>query len=226
MYRSVYPPQNILLRILRTGLLKLRLRSVYFGHVLVMKKKIEDVSPLKSPEGVEFVEAGEKDIQSIIDHPESQGAAKYFKRLSDGHTCYCVKRDGKILGYQWIAYDSCCVNFATSREFVFFPLKKGQAFLYDIFVFRKFRRIGVASFLAKKTVVELGKKGIVELFVLVSVGNIPSSALMLINGFEPVRVIYYYGFKKVKKMFFGIKNSGRMKEWKEYLMNKSGLIKE
>ena len=214
------------MRVFRAGLLKLRLRSGYFGHVLEMNKKIEDDSPLQPLKGCEFAEARGEDIQSIIDHPESQRATKYSDRLSSGHICYCVKRGGKILGYQWIAYDSCCVIFATNMEIVFFPLKKKQAYLYDIFVFREFRRTGVASFLTKKTLFELGKKDFNELFVIISVGNIPSLASMLKCGFEPARMIYYYGFKNIKKMFFGTKNSNRMKSWKEYFMNKSGLLKE
>jgi ribosomal protein S18 acetylase RimI-like enzyme len=226
MYHSVYPPQNILLRFIRAALRRLHLRSGYFGHILVMKKKIGNDRFNFTMEGFEFSQAGEKDIQYIINHSESTRVNRYSQRLSNDHTCYCVKQDGKVVGYQWIEYDFCRVNFATDREVDFFPLKRGQAFLYDIFIFRESRRSGVAYFLGLKTFSELENQKIQELFVNVSVGNIASIALLLKSGFEPIRMVYYYGFSRWKKIFTGRDNTKRMKEWENYFRNRLGKLRE
>jgi GNAT superfamily N-acetyltransferase len=134
-----------------------------------------------------------------------------------------LKRDDKILGYQWISFDVCGINIGSVKELKIFPLKEGQAFLYDIFIFREFRRKGVASFLADNTFAALKKKEINELLVIIGVGNIPSLALHLKNGFEPLRVVYHYGFNKIKKIFLGTKKSKRLDQWKEYFKKTMGI---
>ncbi len=91
----------------------------------------------------------------------------------------------------------------TPDELQFFPLNKGQAYLYASYTYEQYRHLGIGLLLTVHTLRELKKRGVNEVCNVVRPDNRVSMKIHLRLGFEPQRFLYGYKVLKWKKTFVG-----------------------
>lgn len=191
---------------------------------IMLKKDLRNSLFTIEIDGYEYKEAEENEIKYIGSHKESLNYEVYKYRLSKGHICFCAKLQNEVMCYIWISPKICGLFFGTENELEILDLNDNQVYSYDLYTYKKYRNIGIASKLQNFTSNSLIKRGVTERVNIISPSNIASMKIALRAGFEPQRVIYIFGIKKYKKVFLGTKNkSNRLKHWKKMFENSQGV---
>jgi hypothetical protein len=187
-------------------------------------KDLRNVLPTVESNRYTIRQANPDDIKYIGAHPESLDYGVYKYRLSEGHKCYCAVSENEVMSYNWISFNKCGISFGTEREVKFLQLKYNQAYSYDLYTYKKFRKKHVASQLKYYTDLDLQRKGKTELFSLVGPSFIASMKLALRRGFVPQRIIYIYGINKFKKVIVGTSKSlKKLHQWEKWFEKTYGL---
>jgi len=107
------------------------------------------------------------DIMALASHPEVEWTAeKARERLSNGCLCFGFKHKGDVAAYSWVN-----INRSES-EFISFPLKEHEAFLFDAMTFRAYRGKNIAPCLRYELYRELEKLGHTDLISITGYFNV------------------------------------------------------
>ena len=107
------------------------------------------------------------DIKTIASHPEVECPEDIVReRLSNGCLCFGIKHKGNITAYTWINLNK------TESEFLFFPLKKNEVFLFDTRTFQAYRGKNLAPYLRYELYKQLEKLGRTNLISITSFFNV------------------------------------------------------
>lgn len=105
-----------------------------------------------------------------------------LRRTENGHVCFVAQNSqGEIIGYVWIAFDELYIGEILKTM----ALTSGEAFLYDVFVFPKYRKRGAYKQLLRTSCRWLRQRGFVNAY-----GGAPTSNVASRSGLERV------GFKE------------------------------
>jgi hypothetical protein len=113
--------------------------GIKFNPFYYMQEKLPANLPaaLKAiPAEYEFSFFGPEELAYISTHPERKGYVPeqyVYDNHKAGDSCYGCKIGGEIAGFTWFSLTGC-------RDWLYqAPMHKGEAYLYDIFVFKAFR---------------------------------------------------------------------------------------
>jgi GNAT superfamily N-acetyltransferase len=105
-------------------------------------------------------------------------------------------------------------GFGPGYELRFLTLAPNQAFLYDLYVYEKYRRHGYAALICSYMYEALRQQGIEEAFSLIDPDNHPVIGLNLRLGAEPVCMAYGFRIRQWSKMLLGPESDGPiLKVW-------------
>jgi len=210
-----YPPRdfkflamNFAVRLMPTG-------WKYWGNSILLKTSIGDSGPISVPEPYSWTWAGPEEIKLLDRHPEATSPTAYARRAARGDRCLCIKQGSEVVGYRWFKLGTGCIlcGFGPDMEITLFPLKPGQAFSYDLFIYRKYRGQGIATLLNNLLYHVLREEDIKEVLALVSPANHAALRLNLRLGAQPQRLVYTYRIRGWSKVFLGPEGDRRLIEW-------------
>ena len=207
---------NLLIKLIPTG-------WKYCGNSVLLKTSIGDSRAIELPEPYQWTWAGPEEIDFLDRHPEATSPTAYVRRAARGDRCLCIKHGPDVMAYRWVTLCNACAlcGSGPNMEFTLFPLKPGQAFVYDLFTYQKYRGRGVATTLIKLLFHFLREEGIKEIFALVSPNNHPSLRMHMRFGAQPQRLIYNYRIRNWSKSFSGIEGDRRLSEWMQQFKSTS-----
>ncbi len=183
---------------------------------VLLRKSLSGNLPSAPADQNTYTWANTADIQFILAHRGqfSRGEPVYARRHARGHLCFCAKRGDEVLGYRWVAFDVCSILAGSREEVQFFPLADGQAYLYELFTYEKYRHRRIGACLTIHLLRALKEHGIKEVYNAVSPDNAGSMKIHLRLGFEPQRFLYYYRIRKWKTGFLGsMRDIDGLQEW-------------
>ncbi|HWR72225.1 MAG TPA: GNAT family N-acetyltransferase [Nitrospirota bacterium] len=199
---------NLVVRLLPTG-------WKYWRNHVQLKTPIGDSGPVTLPEAYTWTWAGPEEIDFLDRHPEATSPTAYARRAARGDRCLCIKQGGEVVGYRWFKIHTGCIlcGFGPNMEITPFPLQPGQAFAYDLFTYRMYRGMGIATLLNNLLYHALREAGIKEILALVSTANHAALRLNLRLGAQPQRLVYSYRIRGWSKTFLGPEGDRRLIEW-------------
>jgi hypothetical protein len=110
-----------------------------------------------------------QDMKTIGESNLIRGEEQQFLEwLDKGWKCLGVKHLGKIVAYTWIDLEEC--HFSGYR----FPLKKNEAYLFNMFTANSFRGKNIAAYLRYETYKVLNEMGREKFYSISEVFNKPS----------------------------------------------------
>lgn len=112
------------------------------GQQLDLKPKLDHFS-------VDFLDAS--DIKAIAAQSEvGESEEELIKRLDNGCLCLGVKSQGIVAAYTW-----CNLKQCSYEERLIFPLKDGEAYLFDARTFKSYRGKALAPYLRYQLYIKL-----------------------------------------------------------------------
>lgn len=154
-------------------------RRQFVSRCFVMTKNIIDISATPLPDGIEFSVLTDDEIDRIAAHDEALRRIDYRDRQKNGDICYGLKAAGNIVSYNWIRFNECCVFCSFPWEIKFLPLNEKQAFTYDFYTYKQYRKKGYGTLLKRRLLQELRANGIEEIFSIVYRHNYKSLKIHL-----------------------------------------------
>ena len=104
-----------------------------------------------------------------------------LRRTENGHLCFVAQNSqGEIIGYIWIAFDEIYIGEILKTM----ALTSGEAFLYDVFVFPKYRKRGVYKQLLRTTCGWLRQRGFMNAYCGALASNVASRSGLERVGFK------------------------------------------
>ena len=129
-----------------------------------------------------------REIESILDYPERKGIVQSYKfhdRISDGCLCLGVKHELEIIAYTWCDLKQC--NHKPLR----FNLKKTEAYLFDMYIFKAYRGRNIAPYLRHQQYSHLKQRGLTDFFSIIDAFNKPSLQYHRKLGARPIKLYLY-----------------------------------
>jgi GNAT superfamily N-acetyltransferase len=113
--------------------------------------------------------------------------------------------ENEIVGYRWVARHRACLycGFGPRYELRFLRLAPNQTFLYDLYVYEKYRRHGYAALICNYMFEALRQNGVEEAYSLIDPDNRPVIGLNLRLGVEPVCMAYGFRIRQWSTMVLG-----------------------
>jgi GNAT superfamily N-acetyltransferase len=209
-----YPRPAARFRIMNRLFGWLPVKSKLKFHALLLKKKLDSPEKPEARPGLGFSIASENDIEEISEHEEALAKQLYSRRVSNGDICYCLRKDGELVSYNWIRFTSCCAHCGRRVGFEFVPLERNQAFTYDFYTYKKYRGSGLGGYLKSHLLDDLHARGIDEVLSIVKPSNAISMRIHARLDYEPVMVVFGYSMFNCSKVFIGSeKDLLRMQQW-------------
>lgn len=209
-----YPGPGLPVRFANRLFRRLPFASCKRFYAIVLKKPLDEAISLNPVEGARWCLADSTDVEAMIAHPEGLSEKLYRNRVANGDSCYCLKRDGELLVYNWVRFTACCANCGRHDGFHFLPLQAGQAFTYDFYTYIKHRRQGLGGFLKAALLQDLQSKGVHEVLTIVEPGNESSLRVHMRLGYQPVTTAYGYSLFGVTRSFVGsARETVRLRQW-------------
>lgn len=150
---------------------------------------ISPENPPKLPAGFEGYEVGfwgPKEMKAIaLIQGRRFSEADLLERLKSGQKCFGLKKNTKLAAFTW--FDLKEVSTKLPR----FPLKKDEAYEFDIYTLMAFRGKGIAGFLKYHQYKELEKIGCTKLYSYVDYFNTPGVKIKLKLRAKKVKLILY-----------------------------------
>ena len=114
-------------------------RAFQKRRYMVIEQDLRLIQEPHPPDGVEIVslDGNWADVLPILTR---RGIARFRDRLRAGRTCLLALRDGRALGYTWIS-----PRVETDIEFLPLALPDDAAYLWDLFVIKAARGLGIGS---------------------------------------------------------------------------------
>jgi len=167
-----------------------------------------------SGSGASVGPASVEDLRFIGSHPESLPGVVYSRRIDRGDTCYVMRREGEILGYNWVSHTTAAVMRGFDLEIDFLELGPGERFTYDFYVYRELRGGGHGGSLKRMLLGQLAAEGGEQVMSLVDPENIPSLRVHHRLGYVPIDVVYGYRVGGWRRSWFGgSPDSAELAEW-------------
>jgi GNAT superfamily N-acetyltransferase len=210
------PTPSLRVRLLAQAVRWAPTRWKFYDRSILMRKRLVPADPVSTPPGHRCEWAGEQEIAAIDRHPEATSPTAYPRRFKRGDACLCLMAGDEIVGYRWIARHRSCLycGFDPRYELGFLPLKPDQAFVYDLYVYKKHRRHGYAALICSHIYEALRQQGVAEAFSLIDPGNRPVIGLNLRLGVEPVCMAYGFRIRQWNTMLLGPESDGPLlKSW-------------
>lgn len=183
--------------------------GLFFGHVyfvsLVLRKILgrmlgydtldlyrkpvapEEPSPADTA-GVQFGEAREADLASIVALRSPNQAAVVSERLRNGETCYVARVPGSgLIGCLWAAPGDRVFPHR-SREI---HISEGDVYIRDVFVLREYRGKGLAPKLTLWAGNQLSRKGFHTMWTAIKGYNYSSKRAMKKAGYLLAERTYF-----------------------------------
>jgi len=217
--RPHLPRPGLLARILSTAVRLAPTGWKFYNRSIMMRKTISVNVGVVVPDDFQYAWAGAKEIRFMDAHPEATSSTAYERRIQRGDSCLCLKKNGELVGYHWIAWRSGCLycGFSSKHEITFLPLQQYQAFTYDLYVYEAYRGRGLGTLFRKLMLEVLRRKGIKEVLTLIDPENQVSLRLSLSFGYEPLCMAYSFRIRQWSTMLFGPQDDKRLKKWIEAL---------
>lgn len=110
------------------------------------------------------------DIEKICELPERAFVSKEHVRkiFAKGTKCYGAKYKGEIAGFTWFDLDECFSRLYKT------PMKKNEAYLFDVYVLNAFRGKNLAPLLRYKIYAILRDMGVDSFYSITEAFNTPS----------------------------------------------------
>lgn len=199
---------SLLVRLAPTG-------RKFFQRTILLRKTMVAAERFSLPEGLHWVLAGPSEIARIDAHAEATSRTAYRRRYDRGDSCVCLVKGSEIVAYRWIVRGKACLfcGFGSRYEIRFLPLKRNQAFLYDLYVYAAHRRNGYGILLCRVIFNLLKDEGIDEVFCLADPENASVIRMDLRLGFEAVRMAYGVRIRQWSAVFFGPQPDRRLQAW-------------
>jgi GNAT superfamily N-acetyltransferase len=191
-------------------------RWKFYDRSILLRKRLVPADPVSTPPGHRWVWAAEPEIAAIDRNPEATSPTAYPRRFKRGDACLCLMAGDEIVGYRWIARHRSCLycGFGPRYELRFLPLKPDQAFVYDLYVYERYRRHGYAALICNYMFEALRQQGVEEAFSLIDPDNHPVIGLNLRLGAEPVCMAYGFRIRQWSTMLLGPASDGPLlKAW-------------
>ncbi len=215
-------PVRILNRLHRV----LPIKSKLILYSILFVKELGAETCPRDVQGVSFGLAEPEDLEVIKNHPEGLSNRVYSRRIRNGDQCYCLKRNGEVVCYNWVRFTTCCVFCGRKVSFNFMPLLPGQAFVYDLYTYEQYRGEGLGSYMKECLVYELCSKGIKEMWSIVEPGNSASIRIHIRLGSKMHALVYGFGLFNWTKTFFGSRRDEEsMRKWISRLSDSMGTSK-
>ena len=159
------------------------------------------------------------DVQFIARHPETSGKHPvHARRVEAGHRCFCARKGGKVVAFNWVSFDSGWVNFGKEGELSFFPLPNRSVFTDDLYTYTEARRQGIGAHLKAHQFASLRSMGIDTAYSYILLSNTAPLTLHLKLGSVPETLVYCLYLGNYRRAFMGTGGeAGRLKYWAQSL---------
>lgn len=122
-------------------------RAYQKRHYMVIEQELRQIKEIQPPDGME-IGRFEGDWSPLAEILTRRGIARFEQRLAAGRACLLALRAGRALGYTWISPD-----IDPAVEYLPLALPADAAYLWDLFVARSARGLGVGSALTSARLV-------------------------------------------------------------------------
>ena len=176
--------------------------GLVFNPYYLVKERLVPESDLKvslQPKlpclSVSFLD--EDEIAAVYEHPERDASKQSYRipdRLAGGCRCFGVKHERQVVAYTWCDYSQC------NHRPLTFPLKEDEAYLFDMYTFKRYRGRNIAPYMRYQLYRRLTEMGRTTYYSITDAWNTPSAKFKRKLGAEP------------EKLYLNIKLFGRL-EW-------------
>lgn len=165
-----------------------------YEQVIIYEKALSNIPTISSKIKVSVKRASCDDIRRIS-VMRALDKNSLLKRLNDGHLCFIAERKGDIVGYCWVAFQELYIIEIDKK----IKFKNGGACVYDVFVFREYRRKKIYQKMLVEIFRFLRKKGHKRALINVLSTNIPSQRGVENVGFKIIRNVTFFRLFGLKK---------------------------
>jgi hypothetical protein len=151
----------------RLAMAEIRMTPFY----LVEERLSEEVAPdfEKGFEAYEVVPLGPEEMEEIARvHKYGHTQEQLLERLQRANQCLGVKQDGVLAAFTWADLSECSDNWLR------FPLKDNEAYLFDAYTVEEFRGKGIAPYMRYACYMALNQMGRDRFYSISEVFNAPS----------------------------------------------------
>jgi GNAT superfamily N-acetyltransferase len=161
----------------------------YVFETLLLKLALSEQPFQKTVADSEFGMLTENVLLEIISHEEGLPEQVYRQRLAKGDICYYQKIAGELVSYSWISFLICGIYNGFNKGIYFKPLATNEAYTYDFYTYKKFRKKGYGSSLQYYLLADLYQRGKRYLFACVAETNANSLKIHLNFNYQLSSVI-------------------------------------
>jgi GNAT superfamily N-acetyltransferase len=193
-------------------------------RLILIRTDIIGATTSEFSDGLEAGWADETDIKLIATHPEGYGSEVYNACVGRGDKCFCLKKHGEIVTYNWVAFRKCCLLCGFRSGVEFLPLLSNQVFTYGFYTYSKHRNKGLGTLLKSALYAALKRQDVDQVYSLIAADNPAPLRVHLHVGGRPERVVYAFRLRRFARVFLGQPNDPGLLSSFDQLMTASAKV--
>jgi len=130
----------------------------------------------------------EDEIAAAYEHPERDASKQSYNipdRIADGCLCFGAKHEQQIVAYTWCDLSRC------NDRHLEFPLKEHEAYLFDMYTFKRYRGQSIAPYMRHQLYGRLTEMGRTAYYSITEALNTPSIRFKSKLGAKPEKLYVY-----------------------------------
>lgn len=187
----------------------------YLGGSNLLLLETEDLQIKREPKNCIFRQAEDEDLDEIlalVEEPPLYVREKLFRGyLNDGHICYVLVVDGKIVGYLWVFTGFYSLTYDDYAETAIkITCGKGGVFLGDGYIEPAYRLRGFFPFLMREMSKKLALCGVNKFYAFIGSHNDHSFKSHQGLGFKEFMEFRFFTLLNIKMLsIYKLKNVKR-----------------
>jgi GNAT superfamily N-acetyltransferase len=174
--------------------------AVRWGRVLVINQRLDELCELPPPSGVNIRRLERGDLPVLGDLVSGIEAGHFADHTARGRVCLVAWRDGRPIGYGWMAD-----RFGSDMTAIACPLAlpPTATYLWNLYVAPDQRGHGVGSALSLARLLLARERGLREAWRMIEPSNHASLRIVTKTGGPSTRIIGEFWYLKLMSRAYG-----------------------